>query len=251
MFPAAHLYVATKACRTGEPLFVVGSILPDIFFVRPITHDETHFRTPEFREYLLAHDPSYQLLAAGMMTHGMDPKGVDYLSDVGYDEGVGYAYENSRSLVPAVEKNCKLTGKNAVTAAHNFAEMAVDHLVLRDNPKILSLLRKSLDIIDRNDIAQHLSGFYPKGDAEVRSAVNEYFDVLHSAKLDSIEGLVETEAWVLNKIFNVHIDTNHSRYVLSEAITIVAPTYQQFLDRSMATVRGIDFKIKSRIEKSA
>lgn len=129
MYPQTHVYFAEFILgRRGDPV-TLGSVLPDMLIGGGFNHSEAHSRGTEIFKFLKKH---HQLLDLGraVLTHGFDPKGLDYYGDEKYlDFEKGYCFEKARSFISRTVDCCNIPPEMGWWKAHNIIEMGVELLV--------------------------------------------------------------------------------------------------------------------------
>ncbi len=145
MYPLAHLYFAEKALAQRDLETVLGSIFPDVLFFSGYDWHYSHSLGVRFWESLNGHGRTMGLFCRGVISHGIDPRGLDYYSDQQYrDYEKGYCYEKARPLIKAVLEACDLSPAEGWWKAHNFIEMGAELYLYARRPDLLTRLHQAL-----------------------------------------------------------------------------------------------------------
>lgn len=133
MYPLTHLCFANKlwSMMPGLPedsaLIALGCTFPDVVVGGFLDHHRTHRNSGKIVSFFQEHAPELMPFALGMLTHGSDPKGVDWYGDEKYlDFERGYCFEKARPLVQEVIRCCHLPPELGWWKAHNFIEMGIE-----------------------------------------------------------------------------------------------------------------------------
>ena len=135
MYPLTHVYFAHKVLGHIDDATILGSIFPDMVILCGIPWNESHrlgqTLWPHFKN---AADPMVPFVM-GIITHGIEPRGLDYYSDEQY--GVfekGYCFEKARPLVKQVIEALNIPPENGLWKAHNFIEMGIELYIYDRHP---------------------------------------------------------------------------------------------------------------------
>ena len=129
MYPQTHVYFAEFILGRQGDSVTLGSILPDMLIGGDLNHLEAHSRGVEIFKFLEKHHSLFDFGKAAL-THGFDPKGLDYYGDEKYlDFEKGYCFEKARSFVSETIESCNIPPEMGWWKAHNIIEMGVELLV--------------------------------------------------------------------------------------------------------------------------
>ncbi|MGI5823606.1 MAG: hypothetical protein ACOX6Z_06635 [Dethiobacteria bacterium] len=144
MYPLTHIYFARKALGFLDDAVVLGSVAPDIIVVTGLEWRFSHTRGLKFWQHFQQENKALRHFSLGLITHGIEPKGLDYYSDKQYkDFEKGYCFEKARPLVHSVVKACCLPAEDGWWKAHNFVEMGSELYIYEKQPALLTLLRQA------------------------------------------------------------------------------------------------------------
>lgn len=144
MYPLTHIYFAHKALGFLDDAVVLGSVFPDIIVVTGLDWKLSHTRGWKFWQCFQEGNKDLRNFSLGVVTHGIEPKGLDYYSDKQYKNfEKGYCFEKARPLVNNVVEACCLPAADGWWKAHNFIEMGVELYIYEKQPELLTLLRQA------------------------------------------------------------------------------------------------------------
>lgn len=144
MYPLTHIYFARKALGFLDDAVILGSVFPDIIVITGLDWHLCHTRGWVFWQHFQKEDKDLRNFSLGVITHGIEPKGLDYYSDKQYmDFEKGYCFEKARPLVDSVVDACYLPVADGWWKAHNFVEMGVELYIYEKQPELLTLLRQA------------------------------------------------------------------------------------------------------------
>lgn len=145
MYPLAHLYFAEKVLGRLSEELILGSIFPDVAFFSGFDWHESHSLGQKLRQGFSRDEKGMVLFCQGVISHGINPCGLDYYSDQQYgDYEKGYCYEKARPLINSVVEACNLATGDGWWKAHNFVEMGVELYVFEKRPGLLLRLHQAL-----------------------------------------------------------------------------------------------------------
>ena len=137
MFPLVHYLINQNIFADVPHLMALGSIYPDIAVCAGIDRDYAHRMGQDFYYWCKANDHSALPLAQGIISHGVDPKGVDYYADEywpGYPKG--WCFMLGEAYLEQVAQVTKLPADFIWWKAHNFVEISYELITDQDHPDI-------------------------------------------------------------------------------------------------------------------
>lgn len=127
MFPLTHVHFAQMVFPEVNDLIVLGSIFPDTTVGNSLTYNQTHRQGERLYQYVKRKDPDFLPFVEGILTHGVEPGGLDYFGDEKYlDFEKGYCFEKARPIIDSTISVCNLPRRFGWWKAHNFIEMAIE-----------------------------------------------------------------------------------------------------------------------------
>lgn len=129
MYPQTHIYFAEKVLGRQNDSIALGSIFPDMIIGRYFSHLQAHSKGAEIYRFLKANGALCDFRTA-VVTHGIEPKGLDYYGDEKYlDYERGYCFEKGRPFILATVIACNIPYEMGWWKSHNIIEMGIELLV--------------------------------------------------------------------------------------------------------------------------
>ncbi len=159
MNPLIHVQLNLELFRKlrlelDRDLFIVGSVLPDIYFGGSISENESHYQSKRFLSYLLKNDPNYASMGVGFMFHGEEPNGLDFYAH----KKNGFIEKKLQHVKPLVlAEHPKIREADLTKIGHSLIEFACDYLSDEDAASALNFAFKRTDL---KRIAFHLTAFF-------------------------------------------------------------------------------------------
>jgi len=142
----SHLAGSLKRQRQESRLILLGSVLPDIMAAMGSNRNFGHTMGEAFFDYCLGKSSSSIWAALGVISHGIEPFGVDYYADEHWaDKGNGWCFLLCEPYVPKVVEYCSLPENFGLWKAHNFVEMSAELTIARQMPEVAGYLLEALD----------------------------------------------------------------------------------------------------------
>ncbi len=172
MFPATHVYVIERLVPSAGPLHRLGAVFPDAVLTNGLPWARTHRSGAGLYAFLAQEAPEALPFAVGVISHGCLPPGLDYYTDEQYGTGQkGYAFQQAEPYAARVARICRLPAAMGLWKAHNFVEMAVEWLIVQQNPGLGERIREAFqDVSLLVTLADPLGRYYEcDGEALVHS----------------------------------------------------------------------------------
>ncbi len=145
LFPITHIYFSNKILGKLNTMIALGAVFPDITISGILSYDKTHREGLGLYNHFKLFHQEYIDFANAMITHTVDPKGLDYYGDEQYLEGYkGYCFQKGKLIEDEVIEVCNIPKEYGLWKAHNIIEMAVELIVYESNKEYGALLRNSL-----------------------------------------------------------------------------------------------------------
>lgn len=142
MFPLTHIYCAKRIMPNASPLFLYGTIIPDLPMTGVVSWDVMRERTVDWYGTIKTTEPALDDLAEGMLYHEA-PKGIDRFVHGDH----GYAYRHGRNIE---ERVARYFPKKSLDVAHSFVEYAVERYVEADQPTLMANIRAAVVAAEQN-----------------------------------------------------------------------------------------------------
>lgn len=241
MFPLTHVYLAQKIFPTASDSLVLGSIFPDTTIGNSLTYDQTHRRGREIYQHIQMKKPDFLPFARGILTHGVDPQGLDFFGDEKYHGcEKGYCFEKARAIIRPTIEACNLPARFGWWKAHNFIEMAIELDIAARYPAAHQALSKAYDnsqlIADVGELMADF--FYETPDGIIRGIKHFRSYVLEEGV--SAGNLAINYNKQMFRRHSISINVDKVEELIARARDLVKDDYQQFLDYCVKQVAKIE-----------
>ena len=126
MYPQTHLYFAEKILGKISDEITLGSIFPDFIISKTLDHQFAHQSGPHIYE-LCRNSGKFNEFALAVITHGINPNGLDYFGDEKYlNFERGYCFEKGRPFIEETVKACNIPSRMGWWKSHNIIEMGIE-----------------------------------------------------------------------------------------------------------------------------
>lgn len=238
MFPIVHHYANKCLNEKLHPFLIYGGLFPDLASSVGMERDFAHEMGGDFYLWCLEKAPDSLALARGVICHGLKPPGLDYYADEYWPGGEkGWCFQQGRFWLEQVKKATGLPDNLIWWKAHNFIEMALELLVLEENPGLHLEILAALEDQAALDEACGLLAAYSGADAamlyKIFGQANNIF------ALDSVNPftLAQKQAIAFAVRYNfMSPDTPAMAALLCEMREDLRPHYRSFLDLAIARV---------------
>lgn len=134
MFPQTHVHFAQRVLGRMSDAIALGSIFPDMIINPQLGHKEAHslgnVLMGLFKNKNELHD-----FARGVVTHGIEPGGLDFYGDEKYPGCErGYCFEKARPLIEKTARACNIPKHMGWWKAHNIVEMGIELHISNSGP---------------------------------------------------------------------------------------------------------------------
>jgi len=227
MYPQTHVFFAEKVLGFLSDALALGSIFPDIAAgVCPTRHD-SHGRGAELLD-ASREDQELFDFARGVITHGIDPKGLDYYGDEKYlSFERGYCFEKGRSLVEETIRACHLPPEMGWWKAHNIVEMGIELNIGSSGPygEILVKTFANAPLIEK--ISRRMGRFYQLDPGVFLRRVHNFANYIDTSRVcaRSLAACYDVQMFTRHRI---HIDVERVTGLILRAAEIVSADFPDF-----------------------
>ena len=199
-----------------------------------VTWDNLHKKKDLLELFSYTHKTSLELtpLLDGLSYHNS----LDYTSHTEYKNSKpGYSYASiTPQLLELMKKTINVPDARVRTSCHNLIEAGVDYHLLNDNNDMATLIRTSIEQVDKHKLAGLLSGYYQKTEEKALWALNDFFTFATNYNLKDIDGWVKLLT-DMNKYY-LKIETNelYAKKTLETAFEITKDTWKEYLEFSIS-----------------
>jgi hypothetical protein len=238
LFPVTHAYAVGRLVPTAGLLHILGAIFPDAVLINGLSWDRAHRSGAALYAFLREQAPGGLPFAVGMMTHGVEPAGLDYYGDQKYgDSEKGYAFEEARPYAARVAAICHLPASMGWWKAHNFVEMAIEWLIARQRPEMGVQVRQALaQAEDLAFLSIPLSAFFGHDGSDLLLSLPAMVPFL---ALDPITPMVLAECYqrqVRLKHGVETIEVDQAAALIEEIAGAIQPGCWAFLDDALGKI---------------
>lgn len=146
MFPIVHHRINKAIFAHPSPLLILGALFPDMASTSGYNRNEAHIMGKAFASWCKLNAPWAMDLAKGIISHGCNPFGVDYYSDEFWPGGEkGWCFQQGVPWMPEVARATNLPENLIWWKAHNFVEMSLELLMIKENPNFNSDILTAID----------------------------------------------------------------------------------------------------------
>lgn len=227
MYPQTHVYFAEKVFGFLTEALALGSIFPDVAAGICADRRESHGRG---RELLAASRQDETLLnfAQGVITHGIDPKGIDYYGDEKYlTYERGYCFEKARPLVKDTIRACNLPPEMGWWKAHNIVEMGIELTIgsRRAYGEVLKEAFANQGLVEK--ISSQAAGLYKREPFVFSRRIYGFANYIDTSRVtpQSLAACYDVQMFTRHRI---RIDVHHVAELILKAAEIVAGDLDDF-----------------------
>jgi hypothetical protein len=210
---------------------ILGSVFPDTVIKCCLTYDQTHNVGWRLYEYFRDHSEEHLDFAKAVITHTVNPKGLDFYGDEEYGSGYkGYCFQKAVLIEKEVIAACNIPDKFGLWKAHNFIEMGIEMNIAESEKELVNLFNKGL-------IDNHLV-------IELSSRINDYFELKDRSvaecfgKFTNFMELEELSSCSLANRYNnqmqfkhgISIDVSKCSEIIEKSRVIVQEDFESFIN---------------------
>lgn len=230
MYPLAHLYFAEQALQDLNEEIILGSIFPDVAFFSGFDWHESHSLGQRLWHQFCRQEESMVLFCRGVISHGIEPQGLDYYSDQQYsDYEKGYCYEKARPLVDGVVEACNISSGDGWWKAHNFIEMGTELYVFDKCPELLSFLHGTLcgnGLI--RDICSKIAPFLGKEQSLLERGYRFFREFIERGPMDARSLALRYQDHIYQRHQISSVDLNKCEDIIERGRKLITPDIESF-----------------------
>jgi len=236
MFPQTHVFFAEKVFGVLSPAQTLGSVFPDIVADFCANRKDSHGRGADLLVYLNNDEDLYNF-ALGVVTHGIDPRGIDYYGDEHYlSFERGYCFEKGRALIEETIKACNLPPEMGWWKAHNIIEMGIELRTGGSGPYGEILAGALADTHLINKISRDVARFYGTDPYNFSHRIYNFSNYIETFQVTakSLAARYDVQMFVRHRI---HINIEHVAQLILKAMEIISDDFNDFFAYVLSDVQ--------------
>ena len=226
MFPITHIWFAEKVIGYRDNNIILGAIFPDIIITGCLDYKQTHHCGFELYDYLKNSCPVF---AKAMITHTVNPMGLDYYGDESYKSGYkGYCFQKAQQIEDNVIDACNIPVGFGLWKAHNFIEMGIELNIIEDQRYLVEELHNAfLDKAVIEQVSGPIEYYYRLKKNEINEnfkKLSQYIELNNS----TCHTLAEKYNMQMLSKHNINIDVNKAAEIIESCRGIVKNDIDEF-----------------------
>ncbi|HHT46046.1 MAG TPA: hypothetical protein GX004_01980 [Firmicutes bacterium] len=241
MYPLTHIYFAKRVLGYLDDPTALGSIFPDMLILSGITWKESHTLGKQIWRFFRGKQSDLVNFSLGVITHGIEPKGLDYYSDEKYRHFErGYCFEKAKPLIDRVVDACNIASDDGWWKAHNFIEMGVELYINEKHPRLLiSLQRAFYNVALIRKLCRELSPLLSR-DAEIlEKNFSTFKSFIDEEPLDAHLLALRYQRQIYFRHNIESIDLEESRDIIHKGKELVIDDIEDFFSEVKEEVRCV------------
>jgi hypothetical protein len=227
MFFHAHTYFSIKRNNgVAPPLRIFGALLADSALTGVVSWTDLHDKDTleAFTSQLRSADAQ---LGPGLMDHYE----LDLRSHDAFDGDTGYAFSHqTQQLRELVARACGFDApEQARGIAHNFIEAGVDIHLLSYDSQLQGELRRALDAVDIEPVAQYVAKFFRADAAKTLTKLTTYRDFMMKYDLQDQKEWVKLWEEIIYMLLKKEANKHAVGEALRLAVELTAKDYQKVI----------------------
>ncbi len=231
MYPITHVWFSRRVMGYVNNVTVLGSIFPDAVIKCSLTYDQTHNAGWGLYEYFRNHREEYLDFARAMVTHTVNPKGLDFYGDEEYGNGYkGYCFQKAVAIEKDVIDACNIPDKFGLWKAHNFIEMGIEMNIADSESELVNILHKGLtDSLLIKELSPCIDAYFGLKDSSVADCFSRFTGFMELQKLSSLT-LANRYGTQMQVKHGINIDISKCNDIIEKSRTIVQADFESFID---------------------
>jgi len=230
--------MAQKIFPAADQLVLLGSIFPDTTVGNSLIYSQTHCQGDRLYQYVKKREPDFLPFVLGIITHGVQPAGLDYYGDEKYLHfEKGYCFEKARSIIESTIQACNLPQRFGWWKAHNFIEMAIELEIASWQPQVRVALSQAYD---NTEIiawaAEILADFYYVTPQEIIAGITYFRNYVLDEEVNSSKLAVNYDLQMIKK-HSIKINVQQVEELILYAGSLVKDDYIAFLEYCSKQIR--------------
>jgi len=240
MFPITHIWFSKEVLGNMNNMTVLGAIFPDTAISGFLTHEKTHkvgWRLFDFFENSYS---EFLDFAKGIVTHAVDPRGLDFYADEEFGEGrKGYCFQKASHIEREVIEACSIPESFGLWKAHNFIEMGIELNMAESNEIYSKALYDALnDSCLINALAEPLESFFELGKTAITESMKRFAGFVELSHLNS-RTLAQKYNEQMQSKHGIKIDVGRSCNIIEKSRIIIEDDFDEFAGVCINNVRNM------------
>ncbi|WP_066634651.1 hypothetical protein [Desulfolucanica intricata] len=245
MYPQTHVYFAERVLGKTSDEITLGSIFPDLIISNTLDHTTAHHSGQKIFNLLKNH-PNLIEFAKAVITHGIEPHGLDYYGDEKYfDFERGYCFEKGKAIIDETIAACNIPTRMGWWKSHNIIEMGIE-LLVNDIKPCGSLIRQAFNnrkLIGTLD--KHLMHFHCTGPINLVQKTAFFADYIEIDNITEETLAAKYEFQMITK-HNILINRKQVACLIEKAAKSVTEDLDEFFDYTAEKVKENLFAVTDR-----
>ncbi|MBU3956772.1 hypothetical protein KKI19_00625 [Patescibacteria group bacterium] len=232
-----HAYIATRAVDGDNQLLIAGAFLPEMLPYIPndvFEYKEFHEGGRKLLEYLNKNYPEKRDLALGLLSYG-----VEFGADKFGKESEQLVGEKRSQLLREISEANSVSREVAKIRLHNYVGLAIDWLLVQNEPELVKEVQKILREVDIKEISHLLAEEFKKNETKVRVMVETLFKNFYRPEdLTSAEGLARIWARQVSGLPEKDkVDIQKASELIQDCADLLEGNWRSFLESTRIRVK--------------
>ena len=231
MFPLTHIWFSRRVLGYVNNMTVLGSVFPDTVIKCCLTYDQTHNVGWGLYEYFRDHSEEHLDFARAVVTHTVNPKGLDFYGDEEYGNGYkGYCFQKAVEIEKEVISACNIPDKFGLWKAHNFIEMGIEMNIANSENELVNIFHKGLtDSHLINELSTRIDKYFGLKERSAADCFGKFTEFMELQELSSF-ALANRYNTQMQVKHGIKIDISKSSDIIEKSRTIVQEDFESFID---------------------
>jgi hypothetical protein len=231
MFPITHIWFSRKVLGYMNNMTVLGSVFPDTIIKCCLTHDQTHNIGWGLYKYIEEHGTAHLDFAKSLVTHTVNPRGLDFYGDEEYGTGYkGYCFQKATEIEREVIEACNIPEKFGLWKAHNFIEMGIEMNIISSEPELIDSFNKGLtDYSLEKELSALLDEYYGLKDSSVSECFRKFSGFMELKDISSLAFANRYNRQMHTK-HGININISKSSEIIEKSRSIVQDDFDTFIE---------------------
>ncbi len=231
MFPITHIWFSRRVLGYVNNMTVLGSVFPDTVIKCCLTYDQTHNVGWGLYKHFSDHSEEYLDFARAVVTHTVNPKGLDFYGDEEYGSGYkGYCFQKAVAIEKEVVSACNIPDKFGLWKAHNFIEMGIEMNIAASDNELVNIFHKGLT--DRHlikELSARIDKYFGLKNGSAADCFSKFTEFMELQELSSVS-LAKRYNTQMQVKHDTQIDISKCSEIIEKSRTIVREDFDSFID---------------------